>query len=98
MPDHLHALCEGADDRSHLLKFVHMFKQRTAHDFKRQTRAILWQASFFDRHLRADEDLKAVVGYILANPVRAGLVQRADDYRHSGSATMSAAEMIAVMG
>ena len=33
-----------------------------------------------DRALRRDEDLLAVARYIVANPLRAGLVRRVGDY------------------
>jgi putative transposase len=34
----------------------------------------VWQPSFFDRALRWEEDIQAVARYIVANPLRAGLV------------------------
>jgi hypothetical protein len=40
----------------------------------------LWQPNFHDRALRIDEDRKAVARYVIANPVRAGLVERVGDY------------------
>ncbi len=45
----------------------------------------LWQRSFFDHALRRNEDEIRTARYILANPVRAGLVERANDYSLSGS-------------
>ena len=98
MPDHLHVLCEGLDDTADLLEFVHAFKQRSAHEYVRQAGKRLWQRSFFDRHLRSDEDLLHVARYIYENPVRAGLVQRPHDYPHSGSATLPFPEILSAMG
>lgn len=42
----------------------------------------LWQRGFHDHALRRDEDLRAAARYVVANPVRAGLVRRVGDYPH----------------
>ena len=49
----------------------------------------LWQDGFYDRILRRDEDSLDVAAYIVANPVRAGLVHRVTDYPYSGSSVCS---------
>ena len=40
----------------------------------------VWARAFHDHALRCDEDLLALARYIVANPVRAGLVRRVGDY------------------
>jgi hypothetical protein len=40
----------------------------------------MWQKGFHDRAIRREEDLRAVARYIIANPLRAGLVRRVHDY------------------
>lgn len=40
----------------------------------------LWQKGFHDRALRQEEDLQAVARYVIANPRRAGLVDRTGSY------------------
>jgi REP element-mobilizing transposase RayT len=40
----------------------------------------LWLHESFDREVRHDEDLLAMCEYICNNPVRAGLVEKVDDY------------------
>lgn len=42
--------------------------------------ASFWQAGYHDRAVRHDEDLKAMTRYIVANPLRAGLVTRVGEY------------------
>lgn len=42
----------------------------------------LWQAGYHDRALRREEDLRSVARYVVANPVRAGLVSRVGEYSH----------------
>ncbi len=44
-----------------------------------------WQRSFYDHALRTDEDLVHTARYVLANPVRAGLVHDFRDYPLCGS-------------
>jgi len=80
MPDHLHALVLGQHDAAGLIRFVQRFKQVTAFDFKRKSGLRLWQQSFYDRALRAEEDLPDVAAYILTNPVRAALAAQPDEY------------------
>lgn len=41
-----------------------------------------WQPAFHDHALRKDEDRINVARYIVANPLRAGLVERLGDYPH----------------
>ncbi|WP_324730733.1 REP-associated tyrosine transposase [Pseudomonas paeninsulae] len=76
MPDHLHWLLElKQGSLSHLIGRVKSLSG------KRVGRSV-WQDGFHDRALRRDEDLQAVARYIVANPVRAGLVERAGLYSH----------------
>ncbi|MFB6261862.1 MAG: transposase, partial [Thiohalorhabdaceae bacterium] len=42
----------------------------------------VWQPGFHDRAIRREEDLEAVARYVVANPLRAGLVDRIADYPH----------------
>lgn len=84
MPDHAHLLIE-APAGSNVIRFVHAFKQATGFAFSRRAGARLWQKSYFDRILRSDDHTNDVADYILANPVRAGLVERPQDYPYSGS-------------
>lgn len=77
MPDHLHWLLELGERRS-LSVVVRAVKAVTAHELGRT----IWQAGFHDHALRREEDLATVARYVVANPVRAGLVQRVGDYPH----------------
>ena len=49
---------------------------RTAHALGRAT----WQTNYYDHAIRQDEDLRKVARYIVANPLRAGLVEQIGDY------------------
>ena len=86
MPDHLHALVTATRDDSDFKKFVAMFKQRAGFNHHRETGCQLWQENYYEHVLRSEEAVPAVVGYLLGNPLRAGLVQKCADYPFMGSA------------
>jgi REP element-mobilizing transposase RayT len=74
MPDHMHwlmSLPQGS-----LPEAVRLLKGRAA----RKAGRPLWQAGFHDHALRREEELVEVARYIVANPLRAGLVKRISDY------------------
>ena len=82
MPDHFHWLIEL---RQVTLKtLMRRLKSRSTCRVNltgnRQGR--LWQQGFHDRALRREDDIRAVARYIVANPLRAGLVERVGDYPH----------------
>jgi REP-associated tyrosine transposase len=49
----------------------------------RKEKGILWQPRFFDRALRTVKEYYEKVEYIHQNPVKAGLVRRAEDWAWS---------------
>ena len=98
MPDHLHGVCEVTSSDGSFVTFVSAFKQRSGFAFARQAGQRLWQESFFERHLRADEDMARVARYVLENPVRAGLAVRPQDYPYSGSGTMGLDDVLSSLG
>ena len=51
----------------------------------RGERGLLWQPRFFDRALRRVKEYYEKVEYIHLNPVRAGLVKRAGEWRWSNA-------------
>ena len=80
MPDHLHLLLEGLQPEADFVRTMTLLRQRTAMSFRRQQGTQLWQDGYFERVLRDEEATETVTAYIVANPVRAGLVNRIDDY------------------
>ena len=83
MPDHAHWLVE-AGANANLSKAVAALKRVSASAVNRANgngRGVsLWQNGFHDRAIRSDEDLLAVARYVVANPLRAKLVDRIGDY------------------
>ncbi|HEX5126846.1 MAG TPA: hypothetical protein VFW00_08900 [Rhodocyclaceae bacterium] len=45
-------------------------------------RGPIWNHGFHDHALRAEEDVQTVTRYIIANPLRAGLVEQIGDYAY----------------
>lgn len=83
MPDHFHALVRlGA--KGDLGKLMQTVKGRSARRINTLSAASnrVWQPGFHDHALRKEEDRVAVARYVVANPLRAGLVSRIGDYPH----------------
>ncbi|MFC1524403.1 transposase [Thermodesulfobacteriota bacterium] len=81
MPDHFHWLISLKNGPlSSMMKKV---KSRSAISVNKQQdrngRAI-WQKGYHDHALRKEEDIVAIARYIVANPLRAGLVKKLGDY------------------
>ena len=66
-------------------QFIGAFKSKSTHIFwKYKGTGKLWQGRFYDHIVRSDENLIKIVDYILQNPVRKGIVEKASDYPYSG--------------
>ena len=82
MPNHVHALIETFHGFP-LDGVIHSWKSFTS----KQANLILgragqfWMPDYFDRYIRNDEHLAATMSYIEQNPVQAGLVRSADEWR-----------------
>ncbi|PSQ91246.1 MAG: transposase [Proteobacteria bacterium SW_6_67_9] len=75
MPDHFHGLLALAEGKS-LGGAMQRLKGRSAHSIG----GPLWQKGFHDHALRLEEDREALARYVVANPLRAGLVDRIETY------------------
>ena len=83
MPDHVHWLFQLGEDIS-LSWVAKRFKARSAHSVNRHLsrQGMLWQKGFHDHAVRKEEDIRHIARYIVANPLRAGLVKNIGDYPH----------------
>ena len=98
MPDHLHLVLEGTSPTADFREAMRQWKQQTARSWKVRTGQRLWQAGYYERVLRENDDTRAVVAYLLHNPVRAGLVAAAAEWPWTGSARYSLADLEAHAG
>ena len=94
MPNHVHLLVEGDDGCSKLCDFAKRAKQYSGFHGKKIIGAPVWQTGYFERVLRETDDTRAVVGYILDNPVRRGLVTDPRNYPLSGSGLYAMADLV----
>jgi REP-associated tyrosine transposase len=83
MPDHVHFFVRGSDDFQ-LGPWIGRLKQVLAKQIALTETLPTWQRGFFDHVLRSDESYSQKWNYVRENPVRAGLVTKADDWPYSG--------------
>ncbi|MES9933058.1 MAG: transposase [Candidatus Sedimenticola sp. PURPLELP] len=81
MPDHFHGLLLLGESQD-ISKVVGYAKGRSSKlingVINHSTR--VWQPGFYDHALRREEDRLVLARYIIANPLRKGLVERLCDY------------------
>ena len=75
MPDHVHLLVTFGSPDARIQTVVSKWKEWTA-----KSLGILWQRDFFEHRLRKEESFREKADYVLENPVRAGLVERWEDW------------------
>ncbi len=85
MPNHVHVLiiCNSVSES----KIVHSWKSYTASAINRALKrdGSFWHREYFDRFVRDKKHLDRVVEYIEMNPVKAGFVQKREDWRFTGN-------------
>ncbi|MFL6585086.1 MAG: REP-associated tyrosine transposase [Chthoniobacterales bacterium] len=95
MPDHVHLfVCFGLGCAVTLSAWIKGLKRHLNLVLQTQNKQIaqipaqklasFWQPGFNDHLLRSDESYSAKWDYVFENPVRAGLVRRAEDWRYAG--------------
>jgi REP element-mobilizing transposase RayT len=80
MPDHFHWLVEL--ENCSLRKLMRQTKSLITRDVNLSNgrSGPLWQQGYHDRALRREEELVKLARYVVANPLRAGLVEKLGDY------------------
>ena len=81
MHDHVHLVVQPHESAT-LARILDRIKGASAHRVNRLFRRTgsIWQRESFDRMVRSEESLRKKREYVFANPVRAGLVGRAEEY------------------
>jgi putative transposase len=74
MPDHVHMLVSMSPEHD-LSKTVGLWKR-----WLRKKHEIDWQANFFEHRLRRGDSVDRKGQYVFHNPVRAGLIEKAEDW------------------
>jgi REP-associated tyrosine transposase len=91
MPDHVHFFCRAEIGAKTLSDFVGNWKSWTSRAINALSKprsapaaTTLWQREFFDHILRSNESYTEKWNYVRENPVRANLVQSADNWLYAG--------------
>ena len=81
MPDHWHAIVQVGryDSLSKVVGRIKAISTRVIHN-ERLWEGDIWSKAFHDRALRSESELLPLARYIVANPIRAGLTQKAGSY------------------
>lgn len=85
MPDHLHAILLEAEASSRPKGAMAEFKKLSGDWLYENHPHLHWQKDFYDHIIRQSEDWAGQIRYVLANPVKKGLVSKASDWLHSGA-------------
>jgi putative transposase len=88
MPDHLHLLLTPGSTTT-LEKAMQLIKGGSSFEIhsRRGHKMGIWQAGFHEWTIRDARDFENKAGYIRANPVRAKLVERAEDWPYGSAQT-----------
>jgi putative transposase len=86
MPDHLHLLFTPGGDTT-LEKALQMIKGGSSYKIRSELglRWPIWQPGFHDRWLRDEGEYRTRAEYMRQNPVKARLVERAEEYPWSSA-------------
>ena len=86
MPTHIHLLITPADG-TNLSRIIQWIKTRSARrwNYIYDLRDHMWGERFFSRPIKDPQDFESISDYIDQNPVKAGLVQQAEDFELSGA-------------
>ena len=79
MPNHIHWQFQLLNNNL-LPQIIRCFKGRTAAACREFGIYKLWQKGYYDHLIRDEDDLVKNARYIIANPLRAGLVKNVADY------------------
>jgi putative transposase len=85
MSNHVHVLLLPKITPSRLLQSLKGATAREANRVLGRTGETLWQAESYDHWVRDEKERERIAAYIENNPVKAGLVQRAEDYEWSSA-------------
>lgn len=86
MPNHVHTLIETFEGHP-LDGIIHSWKSFTASESNKilQRQGKFWYYDYFDRYIRDERHFENVIRYIHNNPVKAGLVEKAEEWLFSSA-------------
>lgn len=85
MPDHLHVISMGVNQRSDGKRAMDAFKLKSGQFLQSSGADYRWQENYHDRIIRRPGEWRKKVFYVFQNPVRAGIVEDAWLYPMTGA-------------
>ena len=85
MPNHVHLLATPAVALPQLMKSLKGITAKRANAMLALTGSSFWQEESYDHLVRHEQEFEKIRNYIEENPVRAGLVREASEYRWSSA-------------
>jgi hypothetical protein len=89
-------IASGTTEDADVKTLIARAKQYSGFNFTREFGLPLWQRHGFDRVIRDDMELACTIGYVVGNPVRAGLASHPLLYPHLGSTQFQTIELLAM--
>jgi REP element-mobilizing transposase RayT len=83
--NHVHILIYPGATLSRITKAIKNFSAGPSDELLSRTGQQCWQEESFDQWVRSPEELENIARYIEEDPVAAGLVKRAEDWRWSSA-------------
>ena len=85
MPDHIHLFVKVPPPSGQLSDWIRSLKNSLSKVLRGESiPAPHWQKGFFDHVIRSHESYDAKSVYVRENPVRAGLVRKAEEWPYAG--------------
>lgn len=94
MPDHVHMLVE-LNTETNLQAIVRLYKGRMTPGLRKCE--LSWESGYFDRRLRPEDSVGAVLRYMLMNPYRKSLITTDSEWPYSCS-TKEAKSWMSIAG
>jgi REP element-mobilizing transposase RayT len=85
MPNHVHLVFRLLSETQSVSDIMKKIKGTTARECNKLLKRTgkFWQAVSFDRLIRDANEMYNIINYVLNNPVKAGLVDKPDDWKYS---------------
>jgi REP element-mobilizing transposase RayT len=85
MSNHVHVVMKPHEHLVEVMRWLKTATATRANRVLRRTGDAFWQREYFDHWIRSESELARAITYIEENPVKAGLVARAEEWRWSSA-------------
>ena len=89
MPNHVHAIFQPHAAMPAIMRWLKGRTARVANRILGRTGTAFWQDESFDHWVRCEQELQDLIAYVENNPVKAGLVETAEQWKWSSAGWMA---------